>query len=89
MRVRIHNKPSGSFDGVDLAIFHPGHTYEVDRSVGSYLIVVGAAEPAESHDPGLVVRSNEILVSVAPKISPDVVSEFPDCARYDPDPDVA
>jgi hypothetical protein len=64
MRIRILQPGSAQLDGVDLSLFHPGQTYEVDPSVATYLIVAGIAEPSSSDAPGLVVRTDEIVVGV-------------------------
>ena len=39
MRIRMIEPRGTTIDGVDLSIFHPGHAYEVDPSIATYLIV--------------------------------------------------
>lgn len=46
MRLRITRALSGSIDGIHLSHFVVGEVYEVGTSVGSFLLSVGAAEPA-------------------------------------------
>jgi hypothetical protein len=46
VRLRITRALSGSIDGIHLSHFVVGEVYEVGTSVGSFLLSVGAAEPA-------------------------------------------
>ena len=64
MRIRILQPRAARVDGIDLSIFHAGHVYEVDASVGTYLIVTGIAEPCAHDAPALVIRSDEVMVPV-------------------------
>jgi len=77
MRIRITKARSGLIDGVNLAVFHEGHSYEVDQSIASYLIVTGTAEPALEEHPALVVRGlgSEVLVAVTPELRPDLAPD--------------
>ena len=45
MRIRITKPQSGSLDGVPLAGFVVGQTYEVPATLASYLVTLGTAEP--------------------------------------------
>jgi hypothetical protein len=45
MRVRIVRQPSGSVDGISVSAYRAGRVYDVDTSVGSYLIAEGFAQP--------------------------------------------
>lgn len=77
MRIRITCSRHGVIDGVNLATFHEGRVYEVDPSVGSYLIVTAGAEPVEATVPALVVSgdTSETMIAVTPLIKPDVAAE--------------
>ena len=44
MRVRIRKASSGVIDGVSLAHLQPGGVYNVNDSLGNYLIAAGLAE---------------------------------------------
>jgi hypothetical protein len=46
VRLRITRALSGSIDGIHLSQFVVGELYDVGTSVGSFLLSVGAAEPA-------------------------------------------
>lgn len=51
MQIRITSPSNGEVDGVELADFEVGVTYDLDRSLATYLVVMGAAEvvmPASS-----------------------------------------
>lgn len=76
MRIRMTSARNGTIDGVNLDVFQVGHTYDVDQSIASYLIVTGAAEPAEG-EPALVVRGggSEVFVSMAPDLRPDMAAD--------------
>lgn len=50
MRLRITRALSGSIDGIHLSHFVVGHEYDVGTSVGSFLLSVGAAEPASQRE---------------------------------------
>jgi hypothetical protein len=47
VRLKITRALSGSIDGIHLSQFVVGREYEVDSSVGSFLVSVGAAEVQE------------------------------------------
>ena len=64
MRIRMIEPRRTTIDGVDLSIFHPGHAYEVDPSIATYLIVSGVAEPCSDDAPALVIRTSEVMVGV-------------------------
>ena len=77
MRIRITRNRHGVIDGVNLATFHEGRVYEVDPSVGSYLVVTSSAEPADVAGPALVVSgdTSETVVAMTPDLQPDVAAE--------------
>jgi hypothetical protein len=64
MRIRMTESRSRHVDGIDLSVFRPGHAYEVDPSIATYLIVSGVAEPCGDGAPALVVRTREVMVGV-------------------------
>lgn len=80
MRIRITRARHGSIDGVNLRVFHEGHTYEVEPSIASYLIVTGSAEAAYEGEPALVVRGRgrEVCLSMVPALVPDIAHEEED-----------
>ena len=47
VRVRIIRRLTGSVDGIDLKPFEPGVVYELSTMLGSYLLCVRVAEPAD------------------------------------------
>ena len=77
MRIRITRNRYGIIDGVNLATFHTGRVYEVDPSVGSYLVVTSSAEPVDASGPALVVSgdTSEMVVAMTPELKPDVAAE--------------
>jgi hypothetical protein len=67
MRIKMIEPRCTKIDGVDLSLFHAGHSYEIDPSIATYLIVSGVAEPCSDESPALVVSSREVMVSVFAK----------------------
>jgi hypothetical protein len=51
MRIRIVQRPSGRIDGVPLDRFEPGGEYDVNASIGTYLIVMGYAQAVADSSP--------------------------------------
>ena len=47
VRVRIIRRLTGSVDGIDLKPFEPGVIYDLSTALGSYLLCVRVAEPAD------------------------------------------
>ena len=45
VRLKITHGLSASIDGLQLSRFQPGKVYDVETSVGTYLLAIGAAEP--------------------------------------------
>ena len=80
MRIRITQARHGSIDGVNLRVFHEGHTYEVEQAIASYLIMTGSAEAAYPDEPALVIRGGgrEVCLSMVPTLRPDVAPEEED-----------
>ena len=64
MRIKMIATHLSRLDGVDVSMFQPGHAYEVDPSIATYLIVSGVAEPCSNDAPALVVRTSEVVVGV-------------------------
>ena len=48
MRVRILKSIAGVVQGVSLAHLHVGQTYDIDATLGRYLVSIGAAEAVPS-----------------------------------------
>ena len=55
MRIRITERLSGSIDGIQLAHFEVGRTYDVHSALGCYLMALGRALPVSDATPALVV----------------------------------
>jgi hypothetical protein len=55
VRLKITRRLPGSIDGLQLAHFEPGETYDVGTSMGSYLLAVGAAEPIIDEAPARII----------------------------------
>ena len=68
MRVRITQTLSGSIDGIQLTRFSVGHVYDVNTTLGSYLLAEGMAEPAPSDAPAskLPVEEQMFRKPIAP-----------------------
>ena len=66
MKVRITRKLSGSVDGIDLGRYRPGFAYEVGPVVGTYLLAIHAAIPAEDHTPALRLPPGAYLFGPPP-----------------------
>jgi hypothetical protein len=77
---------SANLDGIDLSVFRPGHAYEVDATIATYLIVSGVAEPCGDDAPALVVRTREVMVGV---FGAAAVAEVADDSEDDDGPGVA
>ena len=50
MRIRITRPQVGEVNGLDLSRFEVGAVYEVDSSVGTYLVTTRSAEPVASDE---------------------------------------
>jgi hypothetical protein len=55
VRVRIHKRLEGVVQGVSLSHLVPGLTYDLDPTLGGYLVTVGAAEAVTSKSPALII----------------------------------
>ena len=51
MRIRIVRRPSGRIDGVPLDRFEPNGVYDVNASIGTYLMASGYAEAVADSRP--------------------------------------
>jgi hypothetical protein len=49
VRIRIIRAQYGNVDGVSLAGFNVGETYDLPPTIASYLIALGAADPLFAH----------------------------------------
>jgi two-component system, chemotaxis family, chemotaxis protein CheY len=61
VHVRITRQPVGSVDGIDMARFLEGLTYEVGTIVGNYLFAQQWAEPVEEREPAAILPLNRTL----------------------------
>ena len=66
MRVRITKPVSGSIDGIQLGRFITGLTYDVGTTLGSYLLSMGVAVPAESQTPALALLPIDVTEVLFP-----------------------
>jgi hypothetical protein len=57
VRLRITRTINGSIDGIQLDHFEVGQSYDIGTSVGSYLLAIGAAEPASEDVPSVALPS--------------------------------
>jgi hypothetical protein len=55
VRVRILKPLEGFVQGISLSHLAPGLTYDVDATLGGYLVTVGAADAVPSKNPALVI----------------------------------
>ena len=55
MRIRIIRAPAGQIDGIQLTRFETGEIYDVNMSIGTYLMVGGYAEAVADTSPARVV----------------------------------
>jgi len=55
MRIRIIRAPEGQIDGVHLTRFEAGEIYDVNMSIGTYLMVGGYAEAVADTSPARIV----------------------------------
>jgi hypothetical protein len=55
VRVRIRTRLEGIVQGVSLGHLVPGLTYDLDSTLGGYLVAVGAAEAVTSRSPALII----------------------------------
>jgi hypothetical protein len=60
MRIRIIRAPKGQIDGVHLTRFEAGEVYDVNMSIGTYLMVGGYAEAVADTGPARVVPIDPI-----------------------------
>jgi hypothetical protein len=89
MRIRMTEPRTSQVDGVNLSVFHPGHIYEVDASIATFLIVSGVAEPCDEQSPALVVSTNEVMVGVFVGAAPPIADVSDDWEDDGPTPDSA
>jgi hypothetical protein len=58
MRIRIVRRPHGEVDGVALGRFELGVIYDVNVSIGTYLMVGGYAQAVADTSPARVIPVN-------------------------------
>jgi CheY-like chemotaxis protein len=61
VRVRITRQPTGSVDGIELAKFVEGLTYEVGTTLANYLLAEQWAEPVTEREPAAVIALNRTI----------------------------
>ena len=66
MRVRITKTLSGSIDGIQLGRLSHGHVYDVNTSLGCYLLSEGMAEPAPNDLPTAILPAEEQMFRKPP-----------------------
>jgi len=64
MRIRIVKRPAGRVDGVPLDRFEPGVVYEVNASIGSYLMAMGHAQAVTEAGPARVIALDSPAATV-------------------------
>ena len=55
MLIRILKPVAGIVQGISLASLKPGVTYDVDASLGGYLVTIGTADAVASSSPAMVI----------------------------------
>src|SRR5438874_6474404 len=71
MRLRITRQLHECIDGIQLRAFRPGFVYEVGTLMGSYLLVVGAAEPMADDTPYMKLPPEKRLFHPNRVLPPD------------------
>ncbi len=67
MRVYMTRSERGEVDGIQLATFQVGLTYDVPATLATYLITSGLADPVTDEAPALIVPVAEVRVVVNPE----------------------
>ena len=62
MRIRIVKQMAGVLDGVSLGHLEPGLTYEVEESLGAYLVSTQSAEEVAFADSQIMDSKDEALI---------------------------
>jgi len=70
VRVRIIRRLTGNVDGIDLRPFEPGVVYELSTALGSYLLCVGVAEPADDSPAVAMPLSTALLTASGRGLTP-------------------
>ena len=80
MRVRIRKRVEGVVQGVSLSHLVPGLTYDLDSTLGGYLVTIGAADALTSKSPALVIPldGNDVLNKALGGISVTQIDEAAD-----------
>ena len=61
LRLRILKPLTGSIDGIQLGRFRAGSVYELGSTIASYLLAIGAAEPAPDDAPATLLPPDQQL----------------------------
>jgi hypothetical protein len=67
MRVRITKTLDGSIDGIQLARLSKGQVYDVNTSLGCYLLSEGMAEPAPNETRTAILPAEKQMFRQEPK----------------------
>ena len=80
MRVRIRKRVEGIVQGVSLSHLVPGLTYDLDSTLGGYLVTVGAAEAVTLKSPALIIplEGDDVLNKALGGISVSQIEEAAD-----------
>jgi hypothetical protein len=81
MRIRIVRAAEGQIDGVHLTRFERGEVYDVNMSIGTYLMVGGYAEGVADTSPARVVPIETIPETGRTKRLTDKAAEIPRTKR--------
>jgi hypothetical protein len=76
VRITITRRAEGEIDGMPLERFEPGHTYDVNSSIATYLIVMGCAQAVADTASARIVpveRTDEVRTRVKP--TPDSAAD--------------
>jgi hypothetical protein len=65
LRLRILKTLSGSIDGIQLGRFRAGSVYEFGSMIASYLLAIGAAEPADDEPATILPPDQQLFGPVA------------------------
>jgi hypothetical protein len=80
MRVRIRKRLEGIVQGVSLSHLVPGLTYELDSTLGGYLVGVGAADAVTLKSPALIIplEGDDVLNKAFGGVSVSQIEEAAD-----------
>ena len=65
LRLRVLQTLTGSIDGIQLSRFRAGSVYEFGSTIASYLLAIGAAEPADDEPATILPPDQQMFGPVA------------------------